>query len=140
MAATPVKPFVFRDAVINLKDGATDLGDFQASIPKLTITPTTPTVTIKGLTPSAVYTDVGATEWTVQGDLLQDWETAAGLSIYTFNNPGKQVTLAVTPKPGVGIKKLTIPIVLVPTPMGGDQGAFATASFEFKGIGQPTLA
>ena len=140
MAAVAVKPFVFRDAVINLKDGATDLGDFQASIPKITITPTTPVATAKGLTPSAVYKDVAATEWKVQMDFLQDWETAAGLSIYTFNNPGKQVTLAVTPKHGVGVKKLTMTILLVPTPMGGDQGTFAQASAEFEGIGQPTLA
>lgn len=140
MAAVTVKPFVFRDAVINLKDGATDLGDFQASIPKIAVVPTTSVVTIKGLTPSAVYTDIATPEWKVAGDFLQDWETAAGLSIYTFNNPGKQVTLTITPKPGVGIKKLTAVIVLVPTQMGGDGGAFAAASFEFAVIGQPTIA
>lgn len=137
MAAIPVKPFVLRDCTLSIKDGATAVGEYEAHVSKVEFTPNTPVQAWKGLTPSSVHQDVGATEWMCNIDNAQDWETANSLSQYMFANPGKKVTAEFTPKRGTGAKKLTATITLLPGLIGGGVGAFAVASVSLPVDGQP---
>ncbi|HWU29826.1 MAG TPA: hypothetical protein VN041_12165 [Microbacterium sp.] len=140
MVAIAVKPFILRDCTLNIKDGATDVGDYEAHVSRVEITPTVPTQTWKGLTPTAVFQDVGAAEWVANIDYAQDYETANSFAQYLLANPGKQVTATFTPKKGTGAKKITATVTLLPGGIGGGVGAFATSSVALPVTGQPVLA
>lgn len=139
MAKIAVKPFVLRDCTLNIKDGATDVGDFEAHVSKVEFTPNTSVQTFKGLTPSAVYQDVAAPEWTAGIDYAQDWDTANSFSQYALANVGKKVTMKFTPKVGTGAKSITATVTLLPGGIGGTAGAFATSSVSLPVDGQPVL-
>lgn len=49
MPQIAVKPFVLRDCTLNLKDGATDIGDFEMHVSKVEITPNVAVQSWKGL-------------------------------------------------------------------------------------------
>lgn len=140
MAKIAVKPFVLRDCTLNIKDGATDIGDFEAHVSKVEITPSTAVQVFKGLTPSSVHQDVAAPEWTANIDYAQDWETANSFSQYCLTNVGKKVTAKFTPKVGAGLKSITVTVTLLPGGIGGSAGAFATSSVALPVDGQPALA
>lgn len=138
MAKIAVKPFVLRDCIMNIKDGATDVGDYEASLSKVEIVPSVSVQVWKGLTPSAVFQDVPAPEWTCNIDHAQDWETASSFSQYCLANVGKKVTAKFTPK--TGGKAATVTITILPGSIGGGVGAFATASVALPVDGQPVVA
>lgn len=140
MAKIAVKPFVLRDCTLNIKDGATDIGDFEAHVSRVEITPTTSVQVFKGLTPTSVHQDVASPEWTANVDYAQDWETANAWAQYTLANVGKKVTAKFTPKNGTGLKSITVTITLLPGGIGGTVGSFATASGAYPVDGQPVLA
>ncbi|MGB3375927.1 MAG: hypothetical protein WBA87_12425 [Microbacterium sp.] len=140
MAAIAVKPFVLRDCTLSIKDGATAVGDFEAHVSRVLFNPTTPIQTWRGLTPSAVFRDVGSTEWDATVDYAQDYETANSFAQYLIANPGKQVTVEFTPKKGTSAKKVTATITLIPGGIGGGVGEFATSSVTLPVTGQPALA
>ena len=133
MALIAVKPFILRDCILSIKDGA-------ASVSRVQFDPNTPIAAWKGLTPTSVHQDVAATEWTATLDYAQDFETANSLAQYLMANPGKQVTAEFTPKKGTGAKKVTATITLVPGGIGGGVGEFATSTVTLPVSGQPTLA
>lgn len=140
MAKIAVAPFVLRDCVLNIKDGATDIGDFEAHVSKAQIDPNTSVQTWKGLTPTSVHQDIASPEWTLNLDFAQDFSTANSLSQYLLANVGKKVIVALTPKVGVGAKKATMTVTLLPGSIGGGVGAFATASVALPVDGQPVVA
>lgn len=140
MAQIAVKPFIMRDCILAIKDGATAVGEYEAHVSRVQLNPTTPISSWKGLTPTAVFRDVGATEWDMVIDYAQDYETANSLAQYLLANPGKQVTAELTPKKGTGAKKVTATITLVPGGIGGGVGEFAASSVTLPVSGQPVLA
>lgn len=140
MAKIAVKPYILRDCTLNIKDGATDIGDYEASVSKVEIVPNTSVQVWKGLTPTAVFQDVASPEWTVNFDYAQDFETVNSLAQYMLANVGKKVTAKFTPKVGTGLKSATVTITLLPGTIGGSVGAFATASVSLPVDGQPALA
>lgn len=140
MAQIALKPFVLRDCILSIKDGSTVIGEFEAHVSRVEFTSTTPVQVFKGLTPTAVFQDVGAPEWTCNLDFAQDFETTNSLANYTLANPGKQVTAEFTPKKGTGAKKVTATVTLLPGNIGGTQGAFATSTVSLPVTGQPVLA
>lgn len=140
MAQIAAKPFILRDCVLNIKDGATDVGDYELQVSKVEITPNTAVQAWKGLSPAAVYQDVAAPEWTANIDYAQDWETANSFSQYFLANVGKKVDAKFTPKKGTGAKAITVKITVVPGGIGGTVGAFATGSVSLPVDGQPSLA
>lgn len=140
MAKIAVKPFVLRDCVLNIKDGATDVGDYEAHVSKAEITPNVQVQVFKGLSPTSVHQDVASPEWMCGLDFAQDYETANSLSLYLLANVGKKVTLALTPKVGVGAKKVTMTVTLLPGAIGGGVGSFATSSVSLPVDGQPVVA
>lgn len=140
MPQIAVKPFVLRDCTLNLKDGATDIGDFEMHVSKVEITPNVAVQSWKGLSPAAVFQDVAQPEWTANVDYAQDWETANSLSQYALANVGKKVTAKFTPKKGTGAKAITVVVTMLPGGIGGTVGAFATGSLALPVDGQPALA
>lgn len=140
MAQIVLKPYVLRDCTLNIKDGATDVGDFELHVSKVEILPTTAVQTWKGLAPTAVYQDVAQPEWVANIDYAQDWETVNSWSQYCLANVGKKVTAKFTPKKGAGAKAVTVTVTLLPGGIGGTVGTFATGSVALPVDGQPTLA
>lgn len=137
MAKIAVKPFVLRDCIMNIKDGVTDVGDYEASLSKVEIVPSVQVQVFKGLTPTSVHQDVAAPEWTCNIDHAQDWETANSFSQYCLANVGKKVIAKFTPK--TGGKSATVTITILPGTIGGGVGAFATASVSLPVDGQPVV-
>lgn len=140
MAKIAVKPYVLRDCTLNIKNGATDIGDYEGSVSKVELVPTTAVQVWKGLTPSAVYQDVASPEWVANIDHAQDFETANSLSQYLLANVGAKLTMKFTPKVGAGLKAVTVTVTGLPGSIGGTAGAFATASVSLPVDGQPVLA
>lgn len=140
MAKIAVKPFVMRDCTLNIKDGATDVGDFELHVSKVEITPTTSVQVFKGLSPASVHQDVSSPEWVAGVDYAQDWETINSWSQYLLANVGKKVTMKFTPKNGATAKAITVTVTLLPGSIGGTVGAFATGSVSLPVDGQPVLA
>lgn len=140
MAVIAVKPFVMKDVLLKIKDGATDVGNYEGHVSKVVFEPNAPTATWRGLTPTSVYVDVAQAEWVCSIDLAQDWETTNSLSAYLLANPGKQVTLEFTPKNGTTPKKATATAILVPSSIGGGVGEFATSSVSLPVVGAPAVA
>lgn len=138
MAIIALVPFVLRDCTLNIKDGATDIGDFQGHVSKVSFEPNANVQTWKGLTPTAVFQDVDNAGWTVALDYAQDFATINSLANYLFANPGKQITMAFTPKSGG--KKATATVVCVPGAIGGGVGEYATSSVTLPVIGVPVLS
>ena len=140
MAQIAVKPYVLRDCTLNIKDGATDIGDFELHVSKVEITPNVSVQVFKGLSPVAVYQDIAPVEWTAALDYAQDWETANSWSQYSLANVGKKVTMKFAPKKGAGLKSITVTVTLLPGGIGGSVGSFATGSVALPVDGQPVLA
>lgn len=140
MAQIAVKPYVLRDCTVNIKDGATDIGDFELHVSKVEITPNTAVAVWKGLSPAAVYQDIAPVEWTAGVDYAQDWETTNSWAQYSLANVGKKVTMKFTPKKGSGLKSITVVVTLLPGGIGGSVGTFATGSVSLPVDGQPVLA
>jgi len=114
------KPLFLTDTLMQI---AAD--NYEAGLTAVLFTPPAP-VKFTGMTPTAVFSQLPA-EWTCQIDYVQDWDSAGSLSQYLLDNVGKQVTAVFTPKKGTG-KKFTATITILPGPIGGTGGAFATAS------------
>ncbi|GAB6857869.1 hypothetical protein [Microbacterium xylanilyticum] len=140
MAQIALKPYVLRDCTVNIKDGATDIGDFELQVSKVELVPSTNVQVWKGLAPTAVYQDIAQPEWVANIDYAQDFETANSWAQYSLANVGKKVTMKFTPKKGAGLKAATVTVTLLPGAIGGTVGTFATGSVALPVDGQPVLA
>lgn len=80
------------------------------------------------------------TSWTLEGELLQDFGTAAAksLSEWTMTNNGKTFPFTFTPNT-TGTKKLTGTLQVRATQIGGDVKKRNRSDFAFKVIGDPTI-
>lgn len=128
MAVQPVNPFVLKDVNFNVADD-----DFAAHVSQVEFTPTASAINWKGLTPSAVFSDVTTATWVCTLAFAQDW-SATGLSTYLYNNEGKTVEVAFRPKNGVG-PSFTADVIITPGAIGGtvDTVAIGTVSLGVKG-------
>ena len=126
-------PLVMKDCLVKV---ATD--NYEAALSGVALTPTTPTFTFRGLTPTAVYPAVGNPDWAAQLDYVQDWDTAGSLSNYLQANQGKTVSMEFTPKAKSG-KKFTVDVTIIAGPIGGQTNALATSSVTLP-AGSPVVA
>lgn len=118
---TPV-PLVMKDAIAKI---AAD--NFEAALSGVTITPTTPTYTFKGIGKNANYTAVGDPDWVCQLDYVQDWDTPGSLANYLLANVGKTVAIEFTPKAKSG-RIFKANVTIVPGAIGGQTNAMAMTS------------
>lgn len=141
MAQIAVQPFRLVNAKLNVKSGATDVGDFEKHVSLAQLTPTTGTVSWKGLGANA-HKFPGTTEWDCQLDYAQDWASTTSLSRYLLDNAGKTVTITLTPQGGTisptnpGFR---FTATLVPGPVGGGVETVAVGSVTLPVDGAPTV-
>lgn len=123
---------------IKLKNSVVKFGatDYALAVQKAQLEPDVSVDTYKTLAPAGVYSDVDTASWTLQLAGLQDYETAASLSRYFFDNAGTQVTATI--EPVAGGTSWEVDVIIVPVTIGGEQGSFATFEAELAVVGQPT--
>lgn len=132
MPVIPVKPRVFKNYM--LKIGA---DSYEKAVNSVTLTPSSSTVTFKGGTPEAVFTDQTAPTWTAALNYAQDWETASSLSVYLLNNEGKEVAIEFFPL-GSG-PKFALTVIITSGAIGGAIDAFGTSTVTLGVQGKPTF-
>jgi hypothetical protein len=106
MANIAASPFVLKDAV--LKVGS---DNFEASVSQVEITPTNSTTTWAGLTPTAVFSAVGASTWAVTFSGAQDWEDEDSLANLLLDGEGDTETLDFYPVNGGAGFRVTVTLV-----------------------------
>lgn len=131
MASIAVNPFVLKDVVFEV--GA---DDYAAHVSQVEFTPEASTITWKGLTPDATFTDVASATWTCTISYVQDW-SATGLSRYLYEHEGDTVAVEFTPVNGG--PAFTADVIIVPGAIGGSVDSFAAGSVTLGVQGRPLL-
>jgi len=111
--------------------------DYADLITNVVFTPTTPTLTHKGIS-GKVASSVGATEWTVTFDYAQSYDTAGSLALKLFNDAGKTATAVFKPE-AAGAATITATVTLLPGNLGGAIDSAATSSVTLPIDGKPTI-
>ncbi len=132
MASIALTPIVLND--IDLKIGA---DNYEASVSKVELVPTTPTVTWRGMTPTAVQQIAGTATWVMNVSGAQDHATASSLSQYTQTNAGAIKTVTLKPKKGTTVPTYTVDVLIVATKIGGDVDTIGTFDGSFPCNGAP---
>lgn len=114
--------------------------NYEKTIGKVTLTPNVPVAKYKGID-GTVIQDVGAAEWTLQLDYVQDHSTANSLTKYLLANAGQTKTIVLSPYGSTtGKPKYTIDVTILPGPLGGDVDKPMTGSVALPCTGQPVPA
>lgn len=139
MAQIAVAPIVLKDARLTV---GTDNYEKHVKLARLTPNTTIDKKSWQGFTPTTVVTDAATpvTDWTLELEYAQDWETLNSLSNYLLTNAGSQKTVKLQPLSGVGKKTFTVTVTIVPGPIGGPVNEYAEASVSMPVTGQPTTA
>ncbi|WP_336625584.1 MULTISPECIES: hypothetical protein [unclassified Microbacterium] len=132
MAAIAIVPIVLND--IDLKIAA---DNYEASVSKVELVPTTPTTVWRGMTPAANIPLAGTPVWAMNVSGAQDHATASSLSQYTQANAGTVKTVTLKPKKGTTVPTYSIDVLILATKIGGDVDAVATFDATFPCQGQP---
>lgn len=112
--------------------------EFADVVSNVVFTPTTPTVTHKGIS-GKVSTSTGATEWTVTFDYAQSFATADSLALKLFNDSGKKATVIFKPEGTGAATTVTATVTLLSGAIGGAIDTAATASVTLPIDGKPTI-
>ena len=126
-----MNPLFLKDAVLTI--AATG---YEAEVSSVTLTPSTSTVTWKGLTPEAVFTQTPNATWTCDLTFAQDWDLATSLGVYLFENEGEEVAMVFTPKSGGA--GFAANVVITPGAVGGSVDSFAESTVSLPVQGKPT--
>lgn len=132
MAQIAVQPIYLKDVVLSVAGS-----DFEKHVSSVTFTPSVSSATWKGLEPTAVFTNVGASTWMVDLAYAQDWDTTGSLSAYLFANEGAEVTL--TFEPVAGGSSWSAAVIIVPGAVGGAVDSYAEATVSLPVQGRPTF-
>lgn len=132
MPAIAVKPRVLKNYLVKI--GA---DSFEKALNSVTLTPSSSTVTFKGGTPDAVFTDQTAPTWTCALSYAQDWETAGSLSVYLLQHEGESVDMEFSPL-GSG-PKFKATVIITSGAVGGAIDAFAVATVTLGVQGKPVF-
>lgn len=116
MTQIAVQPLVLKDMIMQI-----DVDTFEKAISAATFTPTASTTTWQGGTPDSTFTDVSIAAWSCALTYAQDWDNAASLSRYLFNNEGQRKPALFRPRNGQGAS-FTATLVLTPGAIGGTVG------------------
>lgn len=115
-----------------------DSVDYADLISNVVFTPTTPTVSHKGIS-GKVATSVGATEWAVTFDYAQSFDTAGSLALKLFNDSGDKVEAVFKPEGAAAATTVTATVTLLPGSLGGAVDSAATSSVTLPIDGKPTI-
>ena len=133
MASIAVAPVVLKDVVLTV---GTD--SYEAHVSSVKFTPSTNTLSWKGLTPSAVFTDVTAPTWTCTITYAQDWVTTNSLANYLLTNAGQQKAVVFKPQgAAAGKPSFAATLTITPGDIGGDVDQWMTATVTLGVVGVP---
>jgi hypothetical protein len=132
MATITPAPLYFKDAVLEI-----DGDDYAPAASTATLAPSVSTTTFYGLKPDAMFPE-SSVDWTIELSFVQDWDSAASLSRYLWDNQGETVAAVLKPRSGDG-PSFEVDIHIVPGSVGGDTRAYATATVSLPVKGVPTL-
>lgn len=141
MAVIDVKPIRLSNAKLNIKSGATDVGDFEKHVSNVLLSPTTGAVNWTGLGGNT-HQFPTATVWVLTLDYAQDWSATTSLSRYLLENAGKTVTITLTPAGGVisaSNPGFVVTATLVPGPIGGAVDTVSVGQVSLPVDGAPTV-
>jgi len=125
------QPLVLKDVLLQLGSN-----NYENAVSNVTFTPTAPSVSWQGLTPSASFTDVGTASWAVSLTFAQDWDTPKSLSEFLFDNEGQTISATFRPKSGGG-STFTVQLVITPGAIGGAVNAVAEVTVSLGAKGRP---
>lgn len=131
MAEVAVKPFVLKDATVNI-----DVDDFAAAVSSAICTPTAAAVTFSGMKPGATFSDVAPATWVLALTFAQDWESTTSLSSYLHEHEGETVPMTFEPK--TGGTGFTADVIITPGAIGGAVNTYGTATVNLGIQGKPT--
>lgn len=135
MASIAPKPLFLRNCTVSI---GTD--SYEKAINSVVFTPTSSTVTYKGLTPDSVYNFATPATWVAAVAFAQDWSTTGSLSNYLHEHEGESVTMTFEPAvDDTQSPTVTATITIVPGSIGGAQGAVATSSVSLPVSGRPEI-
>lgn len=138
MAKIAVKPYIFKRPNLNIKNGVTDLGDFESHISKATVDPNVSIVTWTGGSPEAVFKDITTPDWSCAIDLAQDISTAGALWEVLNNHVGETLHFTLSPNAADPLGVVAeFDVIAVPAGFGGTVGAVASSSVTLPVLGQP---
>lgn len=132
---------VINPAPIALNDIVLTVGsdNYEVTVSRVELVPTTNTVQWRGMTPTATYNVASTPTWTLNLDFAQDFVTANSMSEYLRTNQGTVKTVAFKPKKGAtgATPTFTIDALMVPGSIGGSVDTVAVASVSLPCNGQP---
>ncbi len=134
MASITLQPIILNDVDLII---GTD--NYEVSVSKVELVPTTRTVTWKGMTPTAISNLAGAATWAANIDYAQDHVTASSLSQYLLTNQGSVKSIKFKPKKGTtgATPTYTVDALIIAGPIGGSVDQIATGSVSLPINGQP---
>lgn len=142
MAVIEIQPIRLANVKLNIKSGATDVGDFEKHVSTVLMTPTTGSVSWSGLGGNT-HSFPTSTTWAVQIDYAQDWKNATSLSRYLYANAGKEVTLTFATDGTAAISTTNpgwrVNITIQPGAVGGAVDTVGTASVTLMASAAPVL-
>lgn len=132
MTALTVQPIYLNDVTLSVADT-----EYEASVTKVQLDPTTPLVRWRGMSPGSSHAFHGEPEWVAGLTYAQDWTTPGSLSAYLLEHVGEVVPCTFEPKKG-GVA-VRVDLLIAPGAIGGDLDTVAQASVSLAVQGQPVL-
>jgi len=133
MAAIAAAPFVLKDVTFQV---GTD--SYEQHVSSVRFDPQISTVSWKGLSPAANFTDTTAPTWQCTITFAQDWTTANSLSQYLMTNAGTQKVVVFKPVGTTTGKPIfTVTLNIAPGSIGGDVDTYATATVTMGCVSAP---
>jgi hypothetical protein len=132
MTAVTVEPIILSN--VELSIGA---DDYAAHVSSVTLTPTYPTVSWKGLAPGAVVNKAGKATWTLALNFAQDWTTPTSLARYLFAHDGEVKTFTFQPEAGTDAPTWTVDAQCLAGAIGGAIDTVPTGTVTLPCQGSP---
>ena len=140
MAQIAVNPIRLSNVLLRIVQGA-EGGDYEKHVSQVEFSPSSGSVSWKGLHPEAVYNFSTATTWTCTLAYAQDWSSEDSLSGFLFDHEGETVTMVLQPDNGKVISEenpaFRAQVTVVPGTIGGSVDSVATASVTLQVQGRP---
>jgi hypothetical protein len=137
MAQVVTTPIVLKDARFLVA-----LDSYESAVSGVTFTPSSSTVSWKGLTPTSLFTGASTATWTCELAYAQDWSTPESLSRYLLEHEGETIEAVFVPQMSTedDVPTFTASIIISPGAIGGTVDSVATATVTLGVVGRPVLS
>ncbi len=123
-----------------LKDSLVEVEgvDYANQLTRSRLVPETPSQTVRTLVPDGAVTDTDSASWTWEIAGLQKYATGGLTELLLNASPGDILEVVYEPRRGVvGQPHYEFSVVVKPTTIGGDQGAFSQFELSLEVQGEP---